>query len=202
MDNNIYIKLQSMRVELQEMNIKKSGINKFAGYTYYELSDILPPINQLQAKHKTCSIINFNNEFATLKLVNSELPSDQIDFTSPMSELSLKGGQAIQNLGGIETYQRRYLYMTAFEIVENDFFDSIQGTKKEDHSGLPEEIGEKLNIMIRSYSSSSGKTISEISKELFKIVGKDLKSISKEEGNLLLRFLEEKNAKLKQIKQG
>ena len=42
---NLFQKLQKARVELQEMNLKKSGQNKFAGFSYYELSDFLPAIN-------------------------------------------------------------------------------------------------------------------------------------------------------------
>ena len=123
---NIYEKLQIMRVKLQQKNIKKSGFNKFAGYHYYELADILPPINELQAEYKTCSIVNFGKEEAVLTIINTENPEEIITFVSPMAELALKGANAIQNIGGIETYSRRYLYMAAFEIVEADYFDAVQ----------------------------------------------------------------------------
>ena len=124
---NIYEKLQNMRVELQQKNIKKSGKNKFVGYEYYELSDVLPAINDLQAKYKTCSFVNFNPDVAVLTIVNSEKPDEQITFSSPIAGLNLKGAHEIQNLGGIQTYSRRYLYLNAFEITENDYFDSVQG---------------------------------------------------------------------------
>lgn len=39
---NIYKKLQKCRVDLQNSNLKKSGNNKFAGYSYFELGDFLP----------------------------------------------------------------------------------------------------------------------------------------------------------------
>jgi len=44
---NIYEKLQIMRCELQDMKLKKSGKNKFAGYEYFELQDFIPEINKL-----------------------------------------------------------------------------------------------------------------------------------------------------------
>jgi hypothetical protein len=47
-----------------------------------------------------------------------------------MEELELKGCNKIQALGGTETYQRRYLYMSAFDIIENDLFDATSGTKQ------------------------------------------------------------------------
>ena len=47
----VYSSLQKCRVELQKKNLKKSGHNKFAGYTYYELADVLPTINQLMLEN-------------------------------------------------------------------------------------------------------------------------------------------------------
>ena len=69
---NLYEKLQQMRVDLQQKNIKKSGRNTYSGYDYYELADILPPINELQNQYKTCSCIRFNKEEAVLTIINSE----------------------------------------------------------------------------------------------------------------------------------
>lgn len=194
---NIYEKLQNMRVELQQMNIKKSGKNKFAGYDYYELADVLPPINELQAKYKTCSFIRFTREEATLKIINAEKPEEVIEFTSPMAELTLKGTHPIQNLGGIETYQRRYLYMTAFEIVENDYFDSVQG-KNEHKKSLTAQTRESLNKLIMDYSEQSGKEVSEISRELQLIAKCELKTITEDQAKSLLDYLNKQIQKAKE----
>ena len=198
---NIYEKLQNMRVELQQKNIKKSGKNKFAGYEYYELSDILPPINELQSNYKTCSFISFNKEEAVLTIVNSEKPEEQIMFSSPMAELTLKGGQEIQNLGGVETYQRRYLYMAAFEIVENDYFDSVRGmdqkpkkqnqaVKKEvQNKPLSKETQEEINRRIMEYTKVSKIPVSEITAELSKVVKKELREINEVEAKMIVSYL-------------
>ena len=126
---NIYEKLQNMRVALQNMSLKKSGKNKFAGYSYYELGDFLPAINQLMLDNKVASIITFSEENAVLTLVNTEKPDETISFTSPMREAVLKGAHPIQNLGAVETYSIRYLYMVAFEIVESDMLDAVHDNK-------------------------------------------------------------------------
>lgn len=119
----IYEKLQKCRVELQKMNIKKSGENKFSGYSYFELSDFLPPINELFDKYKLCSVVSFGKEVAEMTIYDSEKECQPIVFTSPMAEANLKGCHPIQNLGAVETYSRRYLYMSALEIVEADVLD-------------------------------------------------------------------------------
>ena len=127
---NLYQKIQKIRVELQEMNLKKNGQNEFAHFKYYELADFLPPLNKLADKYGVCNCISFDNDFATLVIYDAD--SDQnIKFTSPMRELKLNGN-AIQGLGGVETYSRRYLYLTAYEIVENDLFDAVAGQIKTD----------------------------------------------------------------------
>ena len=130
---NLYEKLQSARVELQSMNIKKSGENKFAGYTYHELSDFLPVINQICLEHKLFTQVTFDQEVATLTITDAEKPEDYITFTSPMAEANLKGCHPIQNMGAVQTYQRRYLYMTAFEIVEHDALDGTANPKDAPH---------------------------------------------------------------------
>ena len=70
--------------------------------------------------------ISFDNEFATLVIYDTD-SENNLKFTSPMRDLDLKGCNAIQALGGAETYSRRYLYLTAYEIVENDMSDAVSG---------------------------------------------------------------------------
>lgn len=125
--NNIYSKMQKARCEFQEKPLKKSGHNKFAGYHYFELGDFLPTINSLLEKYNLCSNISFDNEMATLTIVNAENTDEKLVFTSPMSNANLKGCHDVQNLGAVQTYLRRYLWVNAFEIVESDGLDATTG---------------------------------------------------------------------------
>ena len=52
---NIFEKIQAARVELQEMNLKMGGYNKFADFKYFELKDFLPEINKIFNKLKLFS---------------------------------------------------------------------------------------------------------------------------------------------------
>ena len=193
---NIFEKIQKMRCELQDMKIKKSGENKFAGYKYYELGDILPPINKLMLANKCAAIVSFDNEYARLKVVNCEAPEETIEFTSPMASASLKGAHDIQNLGAVETYQRRYLYMTAFEVVESDFFDATQGKevgKQEPASRkkMSEAMSAKLNDAVMAYSSLTSKSTKEIMAEIKKEIGKAPAQMDDADGEAVLSYLHE-----------
>lgn len=121
---NVYEKLQKARIELQSKQMKKSGHNKFAGYQYFELGDFLPEINRIFAELGLCSAVSFGKELAELKVINIEKPDEVVTFTSPMADANLKGCHPIQNLGAVETYNRRYLYVAALEIVEHDVVDA------------------------------------------------------------------------------
>ena len=123
----IWKKIQYVKKKLLEANLKKSGENKFSGFKYYELSDFTPSIINLCNEVGLFTKFTFNNEVATLEIINSDKQEQKEIYTSPMRDLQLKGCNDIQALGGIETYSRRYLYMSAFDIVENDMFDAVAG---------------------------------------------------------------------------
>jgi hypothetical protein len=122
----VYAKLQKARMMLQAAPIKKSGHNKFAGYQYFELGDFLQTINSIFYEIGLCSVISFDKELATLRIVDTDNGSS-ITFTSPMAEANLKGCYPIQNMGAVQTYSRRYLYVSALEIVEHDSLDATTG---------------------------------------------------------------------------
>jgi DNA-directed RNA polymerase subunit RPC12/RpoP len=128
---NIYEKVQKIKVELLDCKLKKSGKNKFAGFEYYELGDIMPDIIRLCDKHKVCTAIDFSADSARLFAFDSEQSArpvpDTILVNTPTVALEIKGSNAVQALGGMQTYMRRYLYMAMFDICENDTFDAVSG---------------------------------------------------------------------------
>ena len=124
---NVYRKLQLARVLLQNTKLNKSGRNKFAGYDYFELGDFIPAIQSICEDVGLCGAISYTSDLATLTIYNTE-GTDKVEFTSPMSRAELKGCHEVQNLGAVQTYLRRYLWTTAFEIVEHDALDATTGS--------------------------------------------------------------------------
>ncbi|MGZ8954491.1 MAG: ERF family protein [Methylovulum sp.] len=137
---NVYGKLQKARVMLQSVKMTKSGNNKFAGYSYFELGDFMPHINQIFHEVGLCGVVAFGHELAEL-LIHETDGDGTISITSPMADAQLKGCHAIQQLGAVETYQRRYLWMAAMEIVEHDAIDSAPKiTEAEKQAALQDEV--------------------------------------------------------------
>ena len=126
----VHKKLMEARLLLQHAPLKKSGHNKFAGYSYFELGDFLPTINSIFYKTGLCGVVSFGKELASLTITDTE-DGSEIVLTSPMAEANLKGCHPIQNLGAVETYTRRYLYVSALEICEHDALDSSAPLKED-----------------------------------------------------------------------
>jgi ERF superfamily/Domain of unknown function (DUF4047) len=120
-------KLIAVRNELATLPLNKSGHNKFAGYKYFELGDFLPSVQMLFEKHGLCDVISFTGDLASMEIYDVE-DGSHVTFTSPMGSANLKGCHEVQNIGAVESYQRRYLYTTALAIVENDVLDATTGS--------------------------------------------------------------------------
>lgn len=126
---SIHTKLMSARLALQSKELKKSGHNKFAGYNYFELGDFLPTVQVIFGEVGLCGIVSFGTDLATLTITDMD-DGSSIVITSPMSSAALKGCHEVQNLGAVQTYIRRYLWVTAMEIVEHDALDAITGSDR------------------------------------------------------------------------
>lgn len=151
---SIYAKLAQARVKLQKENLKKTGNNR--SFKYFELKDFLPRVNEIFDELKMCAVVRYSSELATLTIYDCE-KDESIEFTSPMVQKALPSGTEIQNLGAIQTYQRRYLYLTALEIVEDDLVDSIPLEKTE----------QKKQESRKHYNESTRQNVSSIPREQY-----------------------------------
>jgi hypothetical protein len=124
----VYRKLAMARAKLRSQVLKKSGLNKFAGYQYFELGDFLHPTLEIFDSIGLIGIVSFTKDEASLCIVDVD-GGGEIVITSPFGSAALKGCHEVQNIGAVETYQRRYLWVAAMEIVEHDALDATTGRK-------------------------------------------------------------------------
>lgn len=132
---SVHKKLQQARIKLQSIELKKSGVNKFAGFQYFELGDFLPTVQSIFAEIGLGSSIKFNSDMAELTIIDTDAPHNlaappSVIFTCPVVVPTMKGCNEIQALGAMMTYIRRYLYVNALEIVEHDAIDATTGQDK------------------------------------------------------------------------
>lgn len=132
--------------------LKKSGWNDYSKYSYFELKDFLQPALDIFNQNGLCAVISFEKDLATMTIIDVDVDQPMIDnkivITSPMGSANLKACHEVQNIGAVETYQRRYLWITALEILENDSIES---------DSLPESLSlktiQKLNNQVSQASS-------------------------------------------------
>ena len=122
----IYERLAEARLLIAKKGMKKNGKNTFAGYTYFELADILPAVNEVNKECGIVSVFNFNDKVAELEIIKASNPQEFISFKFAYSPdgASLKGCHKVQNDGAVQTYVKRYLYQNAYEIAEGDALDA------------------------------------------------------------------------------
>ena len=132
-DMNVYKKLQMVRMDFANSNVKKSGVNRFAEYKYFELADIVPTANMLFAKYSCLLVCAFDKGFANGILYNTDSPDECICFGFEMKQLDIISAEGkrkmneMQALGSEITYARRYLYQLVLDIVENDSIEPTIG---------------------------------------------------------------------------
>ena len=148
----IFEKLNEARLRFQNANVKKSGKNAYAGYSYYELSDILPFINQIANELKFSCVLNYNSELAKLDFCDLE-KDEKITFSVPMSSASLKGAMEVQNTGAVITYLKRYLYQNCFEIVEDDTLDATLNPNDNSKDNV-EELIQKVKARMNTFNDA------------------------------------------------
>ena len=172
MNNNLYAKLNVVRVELSK-SLEKSGKNNYSKYDYFQLKDFMPKAIELCNEQglftkfwidkekvelpskKVTQYLNGENqgeivteennfqyvEYAYVLVVDVESGAEEL-FKKETREVTLQASQPIQNLGGKNTYMKRYMYMDVFEINEND---SVEG-----ETGAPVNVETKVETKPKS----------------------------------------------------
>lgn len=160
---NVYQKLNVARKKFHGIELRKSGHNKFAGYKYFELGDFIIPALNIFDEVGLTSIISFTKEYADMRIINLEKPEEVITISSPMSTAALKGCHEVQNLGAVQTYLRRYLWVAALEIVEHDALDATTGIKGAAPVVTPRGgIGEDLPQDIKDFLLEMAASVEEL----------------------------------------
>jgi hypothetical protein len=166
---NIYRKLMEAREKFLAMPVKKSGINRFAKFEYFELADIVPVKTAIFRELGLCDMITFGDDDAVLMLYNVDDPeADPIVFRTPIKTQAVNGMNEMQAIGASETYARRYLYQLVLDIVEADTFDATMAQEgsapvKLNKSAAPTETAQKGREEAKKALTSGNASESEIS---------------------------------------
>lgn len=120
---SIHEKLLKARLAIRGHEIKKTGKNQ--NRRFFEMFDFFPIIEKEFAAQGLVGMVTFTQELATL-IIYEVTEGAQLTITSPMGTAQLPGCHEVQNIGAVESYQRRYLWLAAGEIMEHDPIDNAE----------------------------------------------------------------------------
>lgn len=117
---NVYQRINAVKRGLRTTSLKKTGVNTFSKYNYMNLTDFEDTLEDLCDKEGINTLFQWYPEKVILKITNVDNPSEFIEVCSPTAACGIKGATEVQNLGGMQTYLRRYLFTSTFGIAEHD----------------------------------------------------------------------------------
>ena len=128
---NFFQRVNNVKVSLQNAELKKSGKNSYSNFTYMQLTDYLPTLNALCNENDILTVISFDEDVATLTILDCIDPQQRLVYTSPVMIPNVTACNSTQNLGAAQTYIRRYLLNMAFDIAIEDSYESVTGNTEE-----------------------------------------------------------------------
>lgn len=144
---NIYQKLQRAREIIKESDIKKDGHNDYSNYDYFTPSIvsqiITPPCKELGLITIFSLLKDDNGLFGRLIIQDIEELKELLIFEMRTEMPTLKATNVAQQMGGCDTYTRRYLLMNAFDINDNKADPDSQDNRPNNEVAKPEEIREQ-----------------------------------------------------------
>ena len=115
-------KILKVRIMFLNLSIEKSGKNDKYNYEFFEMRDFMPYVIMFFAQLKIFNVFNLFDDKAVLTLKNLENSEEIRTFECPTKYASLRntGDTTAPDLGATITYLKRYLYMNALELTEQD----------------------------------------------------------------------------------
>lgn len=149
-------KLAKLRMEFQTANIKKSGLNTYSKFNYFELGDIRPLLNKISFEIGIFDEFEQNSETAVLRVYDIET-AEFLEFKMQTNlktlEAKLKedkqslGMHPVQRLGGITTYLERYLLQKMLGLTEGEIVDTLDNRPNQQHTQKKQEADYRAELV-------------------------------------------------------
>ena len=182
---------------MNEIRITKTGKNTFSQYDYFKPEVINQRVNPLLLKYKIfplfytyfegfeTEVVETSNEAIGMKYTTKKelkeiaklefqdiLGKDQtVVYQMPIERIEIKGANKMQNLGGVRTYAKRYLYMEALNISDDKLdldSDNMANKQKGKISSKDTKVSEaiaKIQVKVEALRSAKVKD-SDIAKAI------------------------------------
>lgn len=122
-------------------DIQKKGRNNFQKFDYLEAEQIFPVVRDICETYKLRTKFEWDLDNNAMKLVIQDTEDGTVDTsTIPLAPITAQDpGKHMQDIGRIQTYAMRYLYIQRFEIAVPDEIDNKDQKKmvKQEKANAP-----------------------------------------------------------------
>ena len=124
----VFAKITEAKYRMSLEAIKPSGKNDYQKFEYLELKDFIPKANKIFRDLKLNTQFDFSNPLEA-KLIVRDLESQTMtEFVTQLPEVTEKTpNKFIQQVGALQTYARRYLYIQMLDLTVHDEIDEKSG---------------------------------------------------------------------------
>ena len=182
---NLYQKVAKIKGEMSSMKFSKTGKNSFTHFNYFQLDDFEPTLEKLCSQYGVVTYFQFALDAARMVVVDADSPADKIEVDSPVDVSFGKTSSKMQDIGAMQTYARRYLFMSFFGITESDFLDEVAGKDTYKSEDDVEHTPDKNDAVKKSDANADKKksTAYQVWRRLLNMNGFDSKKPLENEEN-------------------
>lgn len=182
---NLYQKVAKIKGEMSSMKFSKTGKNSFTHFNYFQLDDFEPTLEKLCSQYGVVTYFMFAMDAARMVVVDADSPADKIEVDSPVDVSFGKTSSRMQDIGAMQTYARRYLFMSFFGITESDFLDEVAGKDTPKSEDDVEHTPDKSDAVKKSDTNADKKkgTAYQVWRRLLNMNGFDSKKPLENEDN-------------------
>ena len=183
---NLYQKVAKIKGEMSSMKFSKTGKNSFTHFNYFQLDDFEPTLEKLCSQYGVVTYFMFAMDAARMVVVDADDPNQKIEVDSPVDVSFGKTSSRMQDIGAMQTYARRYLFMSFFGITESDFLDEVAGKDTPKSEDEVENVTPDKNGAIKKSDANADKkksTAYQVWRRLLNMNGFDSKKPLENEDN-------------------
>lgn len=193
---SIFQKINKLRTDKRLLSVKKTGENKFSKFKYFELSDFLPVVIEIENELGLISEFDFYEDYAVLTITNIDNINETRSYQTPVKAADVKGMLEIQQLGSQHTYLKRYLYYNYLNLTENDGVDGLDPKNP--------EVKDETDVFLEQFESRNKQAQKDITtwfdqaltkygsrEKIYELIGSNKESFTAEYYNTPKELLEQ-----------
>jgi len=189
---NVLSKLATARVFIKSHPVKKDGRNDFSKYDYFTPEIVSKLVNDACVEANIICVFNLKQDTIGYygEVITTDLDSgEQLVTEMRTAKPEIKATNETQQMGGMNTYAKRYAFMSLFDIEDNTIdFDSQDNSKPASkapaaselpwlNKGTKEFDGAVEKLRAGSTTIEKIRMVRKVSKEVEKLLNDAVKAV-------------------------